>query len=109
VIERLPIEDEEDSQYTGCEDMGKTLRHHGRDGSYEHKLHRGYRHGEKDYLISGLQGDLERVRDHGKAELRFYGLKTTNRMNHPQAKGLGNRNGGLVAINYTKRVYCKQE
>ena len=30
-------------------------------------------------------------------------------MNHPQAKGLGNRNGGLVAINYTKRVYCKQE
>jgi|TARA_R100000458_G_C8128056_1_gene144195 hypothetical protein len=56
-----------------------------------------------DYLIGGLQGDLERVRDFGRAELRFYGLKTNNRMNHPQAKGLGNRNGGLIAITYTKK------
>ena len=83
--------------------MGKTRRHHGRDGSRSHKTHRGYRHGEMDYLIGGLQGDLERVRDHGKAELRFYGLKTNNRMNHPQAKGLGGRNGGLIAITYTKK------
>ena len=63
-------------------EMGKTRRYHGIDGSESHKRHRWWNNMEADWIVPSKQNNLANVRDAGKAHLKHLGFKTSVRMNH---------------------------